>query len=121
MWVREPGNLGNAIERLIELDEQASAKQHERATHLSMVDAVLEALPDALVVTDAEGKVVLFNQQAEFMFGYARAEMIGQSVERLLPERDRSRHEHDREVYNRFQVTRRARTMGVGLELLGLR
>lgn len=113
--------MDNAIERLIELDEQASAKQHERAMHLSLTDAILEALPDALVVIDAAGKVVLFNQQAEFMFGYARAEVIGQSLEKLLPERDRPRHKHDREIYNRFEISQRARTMGVGMDLRGIR
>ena len=118
---QEPGKLDNAIERLIELDEQASAKQRERAIYMSLMDAVIEALPDALVVTDAAGQVVLFNRQAEFMFGYARAEVIGLPVEKLLPERHRSRHRHDRESYVRFNVSQRAQTMGVGTDLLGLR
>jgi len=113
--------LASVIERLIELDEQAAVKQHERDTYLSMMAAVIEALPDGLVVSDAAGKVVLFNSQAEFMFGYPRAEVIGQTLEKLLPERDRARHVHDREVYNRFEVSQRARTMGVGMELTGMR
>jgi PAS domain S-box-containing protein len=113
--------MGTAIERLIELDEQESAKQHDRADYLSLMAAVIEALPDALVVTDAAGKVVLFNERAEFMFGYPRSEMIGEKVEKLLPERDRARHVHDREIYNRFEISQRTRTMGVGLNLLGMR
>jgi hypothetical protein len=47
--------------------------------------------------------------------------MIGQSVEKLMPERARARHVHDREVYNRFDISRRARTMGIGADLVGLR
>lgn len=110
-----------AIDRLIELDEQASAKQHERAAYLSLMDAVIEALPDALIVTDAVGKIVLFNEKAEFMFGYHRSEVIGHTVEKLMPERARARHAHDREMYNRFDISQRARTMGVGANLQGIR
>jgi PAS domain S-box-containing protein len=111
--------LSTAIERLIELDEQESAKQRERATYLSLLNAVIEALPDALVVTDASGKIVMFNERSEFMFGYPRSEVIGGTVETLLPARAGERHAHDREIYTRFEITQRSRTMGVGLNLLG--
>ena len=111
----------NVIDRLIELDEQASAKQIDRVSYLSLMDAVFEALPDALIATDAAGKIVLFNEKAEFMFGYPRAEVVGQPVENLLPERHRARHVHDREIYNRFDMSRRARTMGVGMDLVAIR
>ena len=114
--------MAEAIDRLIELDEQASAKQHERVVHQALMDAVIEALPDGLIVTDATGKIVLFNQKAEFMFGYHRDEVIGEMVEKLMPERTRTRHTHDREMYNRFDLSRRARHMGgVGTELVGIR
>jgi PAS domain S-box-containing protein len=113
--------LASALDRLIELDEQASLKQIERAAYLYLTEAVIEALPDALVVVDAGGKIVLFNEKAEFMFGYARAEMIGQPVERLMPEDLRAAHAHDREVYNRYDISQRARTMGIGANLVGIR
>jgi PAS domain S-box-containing protein len=118
---QECRDLAIAIDRLIELDEQASAKQHERVALLSLMDAVIEALPDALIVTDAAGKIVLFNEKAEFMFGYHRSEMIGQPVELLMPERNRARHVHDRDIYNRFDISQRARTMGIGANLIGIR
>jgi PAS domain S-box-containing protein len=113
--------VARAIDRLIELDEQASAKQHERVEYLSLMDAVIEALPDGLIVTDSAGKIVLFNEKAEFMFGYHRSEVVGELVEKLLPERDRARHAYDRDMYNRFEISQRARTMGVGANLSGLR
>jgi PAS domain S-box-containing protein len=114
-------NLAKAIDRLIELDEQETLKQLERATYLSLTDAVIEALPDALIVIDTTGKVVLFNEKAEFMFGYHRSEIIGQPVEKLMPERVRPRHTHDRETYNRFDISKRTRTLGIGGNLMGLR
>jgi PAS domain S-box-containing protein len=113
--------LAKAIDRLIELDEQESMKQIERTAHLSLTEAVIEALPDALIVVDATGKIALFNEKAEFMFGYPRSEMIGQPVENLMPERARPGHTHDREVYNRYDISQRALTMGIGANLIGIR
>jgi PAS domain S-box-containing protein len=113
--------LPTAIDRLIELDEQESAEQRERVAYLSMMDAVVEALPDALIATDAAGKIVLFNEKAEFMFGLHRSELIGESVERLMPRRYRARHAHDREMYNKFEFSSRSGTMGVGRDLVAIR
>jgi PAS domain-containing protein len=56
--------------------------------------ALLEAAPDAIVIVDGTGQIVLVNEQAEQLFGYDRAALIGQMVEVLLPER--LRHEHTR-------------------------
>jgi protein-histidine pros-kinase len=113
--------LARAIDRLIELDERESVKQHERVTFLSLLDAVLEALPDGLIVTDADGKVVLFNEKAELMFGRHRSEVIGHKVEMLLPERLRELHVNHRVRYNRFDLNPHSKTMGLGLELSGIR
>ncbi len=113
--------MTGAIDRLMELDEQESAKQHERVAILSLMDAVIEALPDALIVTDIDGKIVIFNERAEFMFGYHRSQMIGEKVEKLLPDRIRTLHANQRARFNRFDLSPHARTMGLGLELSGLR
>ena len=113
--------MAKAIDRLIELDEQETLKQAERLASLSLAEAVIEALPDALIVIDATGIIVLFNQKAEFMFGYHRSEMIGQPVERLMPDRARATHVRDRQVYNRFDISKRAQTMGIGANLTAIR
>jgi PAS domain S-box-containing protein len=114
-------NLARAIDRLIELDEQESLKQREQMAFLSLMDSVIEALPDGLVVTDIEGNVILFNEKAEFMFGYHRSEIIGQKVEKLLPEQIRALHIRRRDLYNRFDIAPHAKTMGLGLHLTGIR
>ncbi|HVJ18568.1 MAG TPA: PAS domain S-box protein, partial [Polyangiaceae bacterium] len=77
---------------------------------------LLDTAPDAMVVVDRQGTIVLVNIQAESMFGYSRSELIGQKVEVLIPERYRGSHESHR---SGFMGEGRARPMGTGLELFG--
>jgi protein-histidine pros-kinase len=79
---------------------------------------LLESTPDAIVMVNVTGRIVLVNSQAEKVFGYPRAELLGQAVEVLLPARFRNPHLAHRSGY--FEQPR-ARTMGAGLELYGLR
>ena len=48
--------------------------------------AIVEAAPDALMVVDGEGRIVRANGRAESLFGYTRSELIGSSIELLMPE-----------------------------------
>ncbi|MDO8285771.1 MAG: PAS domain S-box protein [Rhodoferax sp.] len=79
---------------------------------------LLESTPDAIVMVNVTGRIVLVNSQAEKMFGHQRAELLGQPVEILLPTRFRTAHLAHRGGY--FEQPR-TRTMGAGLELYGLR
>lgn len=54
--------------------------------------AMLEAIGDALIVSDAAGKVIVWNPAAERLFGWSAAEAIGQSMDMIIPERLRKRH-----------------------------
>jgi len=80
--------------------------------------ALLESAPDAMVIVDAAGAIVLVNSQAERLFGHARAALLGQPVEMLLPERLRGAHGVHR---CGFFAGPKARAMGSGVELLGRR
>lgn len=79
---------------------------------------LLEAAPDAMVVVDQTGRIVLANAQTERLFGYLKAEILGQPVEVLIPQRFHKRHRTHRTA---FFSEPRVRPMGAQLQLLGLR
>jgi PAS domain S-box-containing protein len=80
--------------------------------------ALLESAPDAMVIVNARGEIVLVNAQTERLFGYRRTELLGKTVETLVP--DRYRRVHTRHRANYF-VGAAPRPMGMGLELFGRR
>jgi PAS domain S-box-containing protein len=79
---------------------------------------LVEAVPDALVVVDAAGRIALVNAETEAMFGYRREELLGQAIEVLVPERYKEKHVGQRDG---FLAAPHQRPMGRGLELLGRR
>jgi PAS domain S-box-containing protein len=79
---------------------------------------IFEFAPDAMLVVDQDGRIAKANAQAEKMFGYTRAELIGQLIEILVPRRLSAGHISHRSGYI---AAPRTRTMGAGLELYGLR
>ena len=97
----------------------ATARHQDAAPQPAPTDArfqsLLESAPDAIVIIDPNGQIVLANSQAERVFGYDRVELIGQPIEMLLPERLRTRHTQHRATYDAEPHTR---PMGVGLDLV---
>jgi PAS domain S-box-containing protein len=80
--------------------------------------AFLDAAPDAMVILDAEGQIVLANVETEAMFQCSRGELVGRSIEVLLPAHCRARH---RGHFTAQTDLPRRRPLGAGLELYGLR
>jgi len=78
--------------------------------------ALFESAPDAVVVVDSEGSIVVLNPQAEQMFGYGIDELRGEPIERLLPARFADAHKAYRTAYAANPIPR---PMGSGLELWG--
>jgi PAS domain S-box-containing protein len=83
-----------------------------------MFQKIVEAAPCGMVMIDAQGRIVLVNPQAESMFGYARTELIGNSLEILLPERFRATHGAHRQAYAEAPSMRQ---IGVDRDLTGRR
>ena len=82
------------------------------------IRGLLETAPDAMVIVNRQGNIVLVNTQTQALFGYSREELIGQPVEQLMPEHFHHLHPGHRAVY---LDDPHVRPMGVGLELFGLR
>jgi PAS domain S-box-containing protein len=80
--------------------------------------ALLEAAPDAMLIVNGRGEIVLVNSQAEKLFRYSRTELLNQKIEMLLPQKFRERHLGHRDGFFRDP---KVRPMGASLELYGLR
>lgn len=80
--------------------------------------ALLESASQAILSIDRTGRIVLANRRTGEMFGYAGEELLGASVEKLLPDSKRAAHGRQREAYFEHPVPR---PMGIGLDLSGRR
>ena len=80
--------------------------------------SLIESAPDALVIVDIDGNIAIVNAQTESLFGYQREELLGRSVEILIPKRYRELHSEHR---HRYAQDPQFRPMGAGFELKGLR
>jgi PAS domain S-box-containing protein len=116
--VNEPDSYrSGAADRDVELAEEGAARAMAEGPELKF-RALLESAPDAIVIVNQQGAIEIVNQQTESLFGYQRAELIGQPVEVLIPERSRTSHVGHRAGY---LAAPRTRPMGMGLELFGRR
>ncbi|MBI3427240.1 MAG: PAS domain S-box protein [Acidobacteria bacterium] len=95
---------------IVDITERKEAEERFRL--------VVEAAPSGMAMVDAAGKIIMVNAETERLFGYRRAELIGQAVEIFVPPRFRQRHPQSRQGY---QTTPKVRSMGEGRDLYGLR
>src|SRR5215831_16834012 len=88
------------------------------STSSELARRALDAAPDAMIIIDDAGIIRFANRQVSALFGYSHDDIVGRSVERLMPERFRALHHTHRVEYSHAM---RARPMGQGLVLLGQR
>ncbi|OFZ18122.1 MAG: hypothetical protein A2Z20_06140 [Bdellovibrionales bacterium RBG_16_40_8] len=79
---------------------------------------VIDSAHDAIITINSQGIIELVNEQVLNYFGYTKDELVGQTIEKLIPERLRNAHVGYRERYN---IQAKPRTMGQGLELFARR
>lgn len=129
----EIGQLGKSFENLLvkvrdqqRLQEEQvalrTAQLEEKMLELKVSEerfrGLLESAPDATIIVDQQGRILIINRQAEVLFGYTREELLNASVEQLIPAAQRSTHESHRASYF---ADPKVRSMGLGLELYALR
>ncbi|HEY3839285.1 MAG TPA: PAS domain S-box protein [Bryobacteraceae bacterium] len=100
------------------LNQQLQTMVDDLRRTREMFRALIESAPDAMVIIRQGGDIVLINAQTEKMFGYSKEELLGQSMEILIPERFRERHARLRLD---FRNNPHVRPLGSGMELFGLR
>ncbi|HND21261.1 MAG TPA: PAS domain S-box protein, partial [Acidobacteriota bacterium] len=106
--ITEEGSF--VLASIIDITERKRAEEKFRVA--------VEAAPNAMVMVDKQGKIVLVNSQTEILFGYPRQELINHHLEMLVPERYRQGHPTYR---NDFFINPHARPMGAGRDLYGRR
>ena len=103
---------------LLAINEQLQAEVRERERTEEKFRRLLEFAPDAMVIVDRDGRILMVNTQAERLFHYTREELLGRQIEILVPERGRSGHLGHRA---RYLTDPAVRPMGTGLDLSAVR
>ena len=115
---RKKEQLLKELEKMRRKSERIEQCKLELGGMQKKYEKLLESSPDAMLFVDLQSTIVFVNAQFERLFGYTEAEVIGKSLEMLIPERFRSRHH---ENVARFFSNPRVRPMGVGLRIYGLK
>jgi PAS domain S-box len=110
-------DLPEAVTHILQMRRHRASRVREAKAERRFRD-LLEAAPDAIIEVDRDGRIVLLNAVTENMFGYQREELLGMSVDLLLPNDLRSGHAAHRASYWSRPLTR---PMGSGLKLLAQR
>ena len=104
----QAAEYGSTFESMVEAPERAE----------NTLRMLIESLPMGLVITDQKGKIIDLNESSLRMFGYSREELVGQTIDTLLPQRFRNSHEAHRNSYHKNP---HIRPLAIGMELLARR
>ena len=116
---RQADEMGEQALRLELQSKELEAQQSALRATKAWYRAILEAAPDGMIVINADGAILMTNPQLDTLFGYATGELVGETIERLVPEAARGRHVTLR---NGFIAHGSTRQMGANLDdLKGVR
>jgi diguanylate cyclase (GGDEF)-like protein/PAS domain S-box-containing protein len=107
-------DLGHGHGELTELADAFDDMAASIERHVQQARGIMEVAPEAIILTDEAGRIVMANAQTQKLFGYHEGELIGQPIEILLPDRLRTQHRDHRERYGPAGVVR-------AMDLLALR
>lgn len=114
-----PGDLGaSLLKHLTAKIRDYETTESELRAREERIQALVDAMPDALIIIDSKGLIDLANVPTQRMFGYSPGELVGQPVDVLVPERQRAIHQT---MQMRFREHPKARPMGSGFDLRGRR
>jgi PAS domain S-box-containing protein len=107
-----------ALERSVERQRQLETTLREREELGRWFEWAVEAAPNGMILVGEDGTILMANAQAERLFGYAQDELVGETIEILVPERFLTQHKQDR---RQFLAHPQTRSMGKGRDLYGRR
>jgi PAS domain S-box-containing protein len=122
--IRDAAGAITGVSKIVrDVTEHKKLLAREAASRMEMLAErkfreLIENAPDAILQVDSTGSIVLANRSAELVFGYGRDELIGMSVDALVPETARSKHPAHRKG---FEAAGESRPMGMGLDLHAVR
>ena len=122
--LRLAGHVGLAVAQARQVAREQESRARVEASEKALRESaerfrsIMEAAPDAIIVSDGDGRIVSWNRGAQAMFGYPESEILGRPLHLLMPERHRRAHQ---EGLSRFIGTGESRIMGSAIELEGMR
>lgn len=111
--ILKEGEIHGAVISIRDITERRAAQKRLQARE-EQFRTLLDSAPDAMVISDSDGVITMVNRQTESLFGWTRDELLGRTVEVLMPERFRHGHPDQRQA---FLTDHSSRSMGVGMEL----
>ena len=118
----EPAKVGDSVSDVVvvvmDITERKQAEAALRESEERTARIVASAM-DAIISVDSQQRVILFNAAAEKMFGHRAADVLGQPLDRFIPQRFRAHHHHHIEAFAATGVT--TRTMGALGQISGVR
>ncbi|MGO9446777.1 MAG: PAS domain S-box protein, partial [Thiobacillaceae bacterium] len=106
-WTTEKGEIGGIIISNEDITQHKQAEEALRASEARLTGLVSSAM-DAIIATDANQKIVLFNPAAERMFGFSASDILGQPLHRLLPKSARDAHSEQIHAFGRSGLSSRS-------------